>query len=75
MTDWKPIKQRAREFAAQKGHDIGEFRRNPATPDVRTATCHKCLGCCWIARSPNGFSTGGRLLFHICGTNEAKGVR
>ena len=73
--NWKPIAQKATAVALTFGHELGDFEGSRSAPDVRTALCIKCYGCCWIAFSPTrGFTAGGRLLKYQCGTNEAAGL-
>jgi hypothetical protein len=73
--NWKPIRKICIEAAEALGHKIGEFKARKETPDVRTAICTTCYGCCWIGRSPTrGFGAGGRLLKYRCGTPEAAGL-
>lgn len=73
--DWKPIRRQAQDSAEAFGHKLGAFTTRPSAPSVQTAICETCYGCCWVAYSPTrGFTAGGRLLFHACGTKEAKGV-
>lgn len=73
--NWDPIRASARKVAEQLGHDLGGFSGRPSTPQVRTAICLRCYGCCWVCHTPSkGFRAGGRLLKYRCGTTEAAGL-
>lgn len=74
-TNWRPIQTQAKQAAADLGHEIGPFAKpGKRTRSVRIASCEKCGGCCWTAKTGDGLRAGGLILKYRCGTKEAAGV-
>ncbi len=75
---WARAAAEAIQAAEAMGHTMTEFPRRSGkrTPDVRTASCVTCGGCCWVGfYLYRGFAIGGRLLKYKCGTPEAAGFK
>lgn len=72
--NWGPIRKMANEAALKLGHKLGPFQGSKKTPNVKTAACDICYGCCWIGNTALGVKAGGRVLNFQCGTKEAAGA-